>query len=263
MKKQLIGNSLKVIGALIFVLFNISSAQAQEESINVAFPVPVISENEILSGHLVCTLNGEEAFRLCQEEYESSMFGVVSQNPSVYFDTTGLDNAQLVVNSGIAVVRVNAVSGNITAGDLITSSTTPGVGQKAIRNGYVIGMALESFEPANPEDQGNILVAVNIHPAVSLAGFRSNLIDALRSGATSSLLEPLASLRYLLAALVVLLSFILGFIYFGRVARAGVEALGRNPLASRSIQFSIFLNIAMMSVIVLIGLGLAYLILVL
>jgi len=63
--------------------------------------------------------------------------------------------------------------------------------------------------------------------------------------------------------LVTITSFILGFVYFGRVARSGVEAIGRNPLASRIIQFNMLLHIVMSMVIVLIGLAIAYLILIL
>jgi F0F1-type ATP synthase membrane subunit c/vacuolar-type H+-ATPase subunit K len=45
------------------------------------------------------------------------------------------------------------------------------------------------------------------------------------------------------------------------MARASVEAVGRNPLAQRTITITIFFNILIMIVIFLTGLGLAYLIL--
>ena len=58
-------------------------------------------------------------------------------------------------------------------------------------------------------------------------------------------------------------SFVMGFVYFGRVARSGIEAIGRNPLASRIIQFNVILHILISIVIVLVGLAIAYLILIL
>jgi F0F1-type ATP synthase membrane subunit c/vacuolar-type H+-ATPase subunit K len=77
------------------------------------------------------------------------------------------------------------------------------------------------------------------------------------------LLEPIESLRYLLAIAMVLIAFTLGMIYFGRSSRAGIEAIGRNPLAKKVIQLTVFMNIILTVVIVLVGLGIAYLILVL
>lgn len=240
------------------VTFN---AYAQEDSINVAFPVPINSDQPVEGGSVICTSVG--GYKPCDDVYDSSMYGVITDSPPAYFETTDLDNSHYVVSSGITVVRVTAENELISAGDILTSSNLPGIAEKAVRNGYVLGVALEDYQPTDTAEIGKILVAINIHPAVNLAGFRSNLIDALRSGVTSSVLEPLASLRYILAALVVITSFILGFVYFGRVARAGIEALGRNPLASKSIQLSIVLNVILMIVIVLVGLGIGYLILVL
>jgi F0F1-type ATP synthase membrane subunit c/vacuolar-type H+-ATPase subunit K len=61
----------------------------------------------------------------------------------------------------------------------------------------------------------------------------------------------------------VIISFTLGMIYFGRASRTGIEAVGRNPLAKRVIQLTIFLNIVLTIVIVMVGLAIAYLILIL
>jgi F0F1-type ATP synthase membrane subunit c/vacuolar-type H+-ATPase subunit K len=63
--------------------------------------------------------------------------------------------------------------------------------------------------------------------------------------------------------LIVLLSFVLGLVYFGRASRAGIEAIGRNPLAKRAIQMSIVMYVALSIVIILVGLAIAYLILIL
>ena len=61
----------------------------------------------------------------------------------------------------------------------------------------------------------------------------------------------------------ILISFSLGFIYFGRVAKTGIEAMGRNPMAGKMIQLSVLFNIIVTVIIVLIGLAIAYLILIL
>jgi len=122
---------------------------------------------------------------------------------------------------------------------------------------------LEAFNADSPEDTGKILASINVHPSTSLGSAGVNLMAVLQQGLGAPLFEPLASLRYLLAATVIALSFGLGFIYFGRVARAGVEAMGRNPSAGRQIQLSVIFNIIVTIAITLAGLGMAYLILIL
>ncbi len=90
-----------------------------------------------------------------------------------------------------------------------------------------------------------------------------NLLSNFKSAASSPFLSPLTSLRYLLAVVVTATAFGLGFLYFGRIAAHGVEALGRNPLASKIIIAGIVFNAVMTAVIVVGGLFLAYLILIL
>ena len=72
---------------------------------------------------------------------------------------------------------------------------------------------------------------------------------------------PSAIFKYIVAAAVVLGSLVLGFMSFGRTAAKGVEALGRNPAASKIIHLGIIFNVAIVAVIGLIGLTVAFLIL--
>ena len=146
---------------------------------------------------------------------------------------------------------------------MITTSINPGVGKLATRNGFVLGTAMEDYQGQDPNAIGEINVAINIHPAAGISGARGELLTVLREGLSAPLFEPLASLRYILAALILLLAFVLGFAYFGRVSRTGVEAIGRNPLASRVIQTSVVMHVLITIVIILIGFGMAYLILLL
>ena len=92
---------------------------------------------------------------------------------------------------------------------------------------------------------------------------KTNLLDALRSGSLSPLLNPVESLRYILAALIVAATFIIGFSTFGKSSSRTIEALGRNPLAQRSIKTAMVFNMILAFGVMLIGLALAYLILVL
>lgn len=243
---------------VVLAFFLARQGALAQEAAGVAVSLPVASS--VADGSVICS--GVEGFFACDQEYDPSMVGVVADTSAVSLEpATGDEDGRLVVSSGKVRVRV---LGEVGLGDFVTSSTSPGVAQKAIKNGYVLGVALEAFQPTGGgETEGSVVVAVNIHPEAGLSGPRSDLMEALRSGVSAPIFEPLDSLRYFLAAAMIVVSFTLGLIYFGRVTRAGVEAIGRNPLARRSIQFSIFASILLTIVIVFVGFGISYLILVL
>ncbi|KKR11169.1 MAG: hypothetical protein UT39_C0010G0002 [Candidatus Woesebacteria bacterium GW2011_GWA1_39_21] len=249
-----------IVVCFLFFFREPSNVDAQVTSSGIAITVEIAGEN-INEGDLVC--RGDDGFKLCDSEYNTEMFGTVVENPAAAFEEERSDNNYLVSSSGKTVVKVSSQNGNIKKGDLITSSSKPGVGVLAQRNGYVIGTSLENYDSDNPDNVGTVMVALNIHPATGLSAAKSNLITVLREGLSAPIFEPLDSLRYLLASLILLLSFVLGFAYFGRVSRTGIEAIGRNPLASRMIQLSIIMHIAITIVIILVGFGMAYIILIL
>ena len=172
-------------------------------------------------------------------------------------------SARLVMQKGDVLVRVSSQNGNIEVGDLVTTSTVPGVAKKATSNGFILGLALEAYASDDSETTGNILVSINIHPTSSFVGDRANLVANIRQALSAPVIAPLASLRYLLAFIIAILAFALGFLYFGRVVKSGVEAVGRNPLASRVIQITVIINILITLVIVVTGLAIALLILIL
>lgn len=249
-----------IIFTFLLVIQSRNVVNAQPSSSGLAITIPVNKTEDISEGNIICSY--EDGFEICSTAYEPQMYGVVSDNAAIAIEAESDESTRLVVNDGTALVTVSSINGNISKGSLVTTSEKPGIGQLADNSGYVVGVALDDYESGNPDETGLILVAINIHPA-TVAGPRSNLLEVLRKGVSAPLFEPLASLRYVLAALIILFSFILGFIYFGRVAKAGIEAIGRNPLATRVIQISVILHIVITIVIILSGLGMAYLILIL
>lgn len=232
-------------------------AHAQElTEVAISFP---ISGGDATNGTLICTDN--QNYVLCDKEYSNSIYGVVNDAASLSIVNDD-PNSRLVVTSGIASVRVTAKNGSISTGDLITSSTTAGVGQKATQNGYVLGAALNDFSSNDPNAEGQVDVTLNIRATNEVTNDAgSDLLSTLRQGLTSAFLTPLAALRYISAAVIVLTAFALSFVYFARIAKAGVEAIGRNPLSSRTIQAGVVLHILLSIVIIAAGLGIAYLIL--
>ena len=257
-------NSIKLFKSVVIVLVLLLAftgiAKAQIGSLGVAQPVELNIE-DAQNGDILCTQQG--GFILCDREYDPSIYGVITDNPAIAFESVDIPNSRLVMRTGDAIVRVTSRNGNIEIGDLITTSDVPGVGMKAALNGFALGMALEAYSSDDTEAIGDVLVSINIHPVSSFAGDRSNLVANIRQALSAPVISPLASLRYLLAFLIAIMSFALGFLYFGRVVRTGVEAVGRNPLASRTIQIAVIINILITIVIVFTGLGVAFLILIL
>ena len=243
---------------LFFIFKSVSFAQITSSGIAVSAPVV---DSEAQDGDIICTYPQGNA--RCNLDYDTSIFGVISDNPAASIEDRDIENGKFVITSGVTKVRVSNANGDIKAGNFVTSSENAGVAMLAIRNGYVIGTALEDYSPQNSSDVGQIVVSISVHPAASLTGPQSNLLQFIRQGLTVPIFEPLESFRYILAIIIVLLSFALGMIYFGRVAKAGVEAVGRNPLAHKVIQFNVIMNIILTIVIILVGLGIAYLILIL
>lgn len=253
---------LSIIFLVLFigVFWQATESFAQVKSSGLAIPTP-LEDEDVPDGSIICSqLDG---YRLCGVEYSPTVYGVVADDAALSFEVTGEENVRGLITSGNVKVRVTSVNGNIAEGNLITSSEIPGVAQLADQNGYVLGTALEAYESTNTEAIGEILVSINIHPALEVTGPGVNLLQTIRQALAVPVLAPLASLRYLLAFAIAIIAFTIGFIYFGRVIRTGVEAMGRNPLAARSIQFSVIFNILITIAIIFSGLAVAYLILIL
>lgn len=204
-----------------------------------------------------------EQFTLTKEPFDTDIFGVVVENSSLSLVDITDATSKLIMQAGEAQILVSNSNGEIKKGDYVTSSSVSGVGQKADKTGFVIGKALEDYISTDPNVPGLIWCTVEVKMAYVNNNVQTNLLAAIRSGALSPLLNPVESLRYMLAALIVAATFIIGFSTFGRSSGRSIEALGRNPLAQGSIRTAMIFNMILSFGVMLIGLALAYLILVL
>ena len=249
-----------IISLLILGSVNFSQQSIAQEitSSGTGLSLSIVGD-DALDGQIVAS--SPEGYVITGIPYDSNLYGVVTDTPAISMEDIDDPTTRLVTRTGTTYVLVSNANGEIKKNDFITSSRTPGVGQRADRNGMILGIAQENFNSSGSNDAGKILVAINPHYNASFLDSRLNLLELLRTAADPSTLTPLTSLRYLMAAGIVLISFGFGFIYFGRVAGNGVEALGRNPLASRTIQLSLLFNLGLMIAIMLIGLTIGYFIL--
>lgn len=237
------------------------SAYADEEiSAGTALSIP-IGDNNAKDGSIIAST--PKGYVLTGIPYDSNIYGVLTESPALFLQNADESSSKPVMSSGKIYVLVSSANGNIAKNDFITSSAIPGVGQKATRNGMILGTALENYSNSDQKATKLILAAVSPHFNASFIDNKTNLLEVLRNASNPTSLTELTSLRYLIAAGIVLLAFAIGFIYFGRVAARGIEAMGRNPLAGRAIQLNLVFNLLLMIVVIIAGLGIGYMILIL
>ena len=243
----------------IFLVLVVLPVRAQESSLGAA--TAIVPNDKVKDGDIITST--KEGYKLARQAYDPLLFGVISMNPAVYLDDQSLKGAVPVVTLGRVYVRVSTANGPISKGDFITSSSMPGIGQKVTDNGYVLGTSEEEYTEKDPNKIGKVLVILNPHFAQVSTNLTKNVFSAFRLGLSAAFLTPIGALRYVVAGFVALLSFYLGFRYFGNASRSGVEAIGRNPLASKIILLSVVMNVTITLSIMFFGVALAYLILVL
>lgn len=193
--------------------------------------------------------------------YDGQVLGIVSRDAAIVLNSTGSANGVPVISNGQVYVLVSAQAGTIKKGDLLTTSTIPGVAVKAVKSGYVLGNAMEDYVNTNAKQTGKIAVELDLHYFNSKSPLPGTLTDIFKIALLPTKDSPQAIYKYIVAAAVVLSSFVLTFMTFGRTAAKGVEALGRNPAASRIIHLGIIFNIGICVAITLVGLTVAFLIL--
>jgi F0F1-type ATP synthase membrane subunit c/vacuolar-type H+-ATPase subunit K len=256
-------NALVTCLLLNFLGFLFVCNVARAASYGVSMLVPL--DNGVgKDGDVVTYKDGK--YSLSSTAYDGGLFGVISSKAVLSIVDTELSmdpTAKLVVSAGDVPVSVSTMGGDIKKGDYVTSSSVAGVAQKATKGGYVLGWAMEDYTASSTSEIGTIYVSVNIRSTYEDANVRVNLVEALRSGSLAPFTTPIASLRYILAALIIGASFVIGFSSFGKMSGSSIEALGRNPLAKKAVRSVVIFNFFMTFIIMLVGLILAYLILVL
>src|SRR3989344_1862810 len=243
-----------LVGILVVVTF-LSAPLVLGQQIQETIPsdfkgtigTPVLIEGtNIKTGDIISLI--DRRYVLSSESYDPAVAGVVANSPTLVVGNIPNEQSYVIVSSGVVLVRVSTLAGPILAGDYITTSLIPGIGTKAEQFGIIIGTALEDYTNSDPEDIRSIAVNLDI----GAYGLLTNLVS-----------NPRVAFRYVLAFVVAAASVIAGFVYFGKVAQTGVESLGRNPLAARLIYISVLFHLLLTVGIMLLGVLIAYIIIVL
>ncbi len=237
---------------LFFGFFILAQFVFAESVPTIASYYPVVDRDAQEGDILAKTAQG---LMKAKKPADPNLFGVVVEKAVIALNRPTPDSL-LVATQGTVLVKVSDRAGKIQKGDFITSSEIPGVGEKLNQSGMALGRAMENFE----NGEGKILVNLDIkYVNLPGTGGKPTLREILRlvgEGMQKPENFPVV-LKYLFALLLAIGSFFFGFTFSIRTMQKGVEAIGRNPLAKRSIQTAIFLNLVGVVILTLAGLGLA------
>jgi len=260
-KSALLLRVFTLLFLISLALFNFAfTVNAQDASFGIANYFP-IKDKGVKGGSIVSF--SSTGYFLSKTPYDAMMVGVVTDTPAISLQVEGVSGTYPVLSKGEAYVNVSGEGGAIKKGDPITSSSSPGVGMKADRSGYIIGSALEDFSSQNAKEVKEIAVSLNMRyfSSQKTSTSKAGIFDIFNLSAMATYEQPTVVLKYFIAGILVVFSCVLGFVSFGRIANTGIEALGRNPLAGRMIQIGIFFNVLITIAIILTGFVIAYFVL--
>jgi hypothetical protein len=132
--------------------------------------------------------------------YDQKLMGIVSTTPHTVMGAETPTSVQIAL-SGRVPVKISSENGGIMAGDYVTSSSTPGVAMKATHAGYVVGKALEDWNPGSGKTTVMVLVNVSYVDPGNQTATGSALLQNLSLDASGNLLLPSADPSAEVAAL--------------------------------------------------------------
>jgi hypothetical protein len=119
--------------------------------------------------------------------YDKNAFGIISTKPGLLLGDGVSNSTNASVNvalSGRVPVTVSTENGAIVPGDLLTSSSIPGVAMRATKAGQVIGQAMESY---NGTSTGSIIafIKTSYYNGTDATDFLSRDVNATTTASTT------------------------------------------------------------------------------
>ena len=234
----------------------VSQVQAQDvSSVGIATYLQIngtVEDGDIIS-------STKDGYAKSNGQYDPRITGVVATKPAIALKVDNRPEGIPVVSVGTAFVKTSGINGDIKKGDFITASNTPGVGMKSVRSGYVIGEALKDVSFSSTSEIKKIPITLNLHFLQVGSRVNTSLFQIFQLSEIAAYEEPLKVFKYVISAIVLIISFGFGFLIFSRAIKTGIEAIGRNPLAGRMIQLSILFNVVLVIIIIMTGIGVVWL----
>lgn len=240
---------LGVIGLLVA-----GTVQAQTGmSVPVATTVQ-LTDGVVENGLAVVYDRETDTYSLATITNDERIYGVTAERPVLVFSTS--DDALPVVTNGVTTVRVSGATGPIARGDLLMTSSEPGVAVLAgLEDENVFAVALETWMASS---SGVILAEVGVEQA------RARQLSRQEAVLTAGMERRPISLARGLIAVVIAIGGLMFVLYsFRSVIKAGVVSIGRNPRARTAIMTLAIGNILFALVLCLLALFVAVAVLIL
>lgn len=139
----------------------------EDSRADIAERFPIDKDDKTPQAGELVYISKNGTFKRTNEAYQSTLAGVVSTEPALTL-AADMSSSIKVALTGSAPLKTSLLGGEISPGDLLTSSSIPGVAKKATSSGRVIGFALESLSRDDFKDCQNkcirkIKVFINPH----------------------------------------------------------------------------------------------------
>jgi hypothetical protein len=228
------------IYSLLFVGFPLFSCAENISYAATYFPTDTylpVADSTAKEGSIISF--SQSSYFLSKTPYDQAIVGVITNSPAISQDITGPIPSYPILTTGQGFILVSTINGPIKKGDLLTSSTIPGVAMKATKTGYTIGGAIDDYTEKNSQKIGKIPVNLQIHYFTENDKLPTVLSDAVDNSKEITLTT---FLKYFIAAGITISALVFVFIFITKTANKSIEALGRNPLSKMSIHASMMLN---------------------
>lgn len=229
--------------SLFFILFSIETAFAQNFDFGFATYVP-IKDPDVQDGSVV--IAALDGMYLSRYPYDDTLAGVVSLKSAIVLGIKKEGTYPLNTKGNINV-RVSTTNGPIKKGDLVTSSTIPGVAMLATKSGMVLGTAVEDFTIENPEEVGTVPVYLNI---------KFNEVGAKNK--EFAVEKDVATWRLVSGGVLAVVVSVLCFYIFGKYSTKMIDGMARNPMAAKGIRRNMFIQGLILFIFVATGYAVAY-----
>lgn len=267
---------------MIFLPFGVATAAGSNETVSQSVVESFGADSVLQKGMLVKLKDGDSSKVVALKQTDAAeMQGVViaASDTAVTLSASESKTSQVyVAASGRYPVLVSTQNGAIKPGDYLTLSSLDGVAMKADENqAIVIGKASSDFNGiVNVESTASLIggdgkktevaigrvtanIAISHNPFQKQGG--SSLPGVFRRVSVGIANKPVSIERVYLGLAVLLVSaFIAGSLLYSGV-RATVVAIGRNPLAKRSIMRAMLQAVLTSLIVFIIGLFAVYLVL--
>lgn len=276
-RKRLLEYSFIIVGLSLFVGF-MSHAFAQDVAQG------YLSDTTIQQGIVVQQKPGDPSrVQPLSQKNEGEMLGVViAPNDAPVALSSGDDKQQIYVATyGQYNVLVSSQNGPIVAGDTVAISALDGVGMKSDNSrASILGKALEAFDgKSNVQSTarlrnslggtqtvglGRILVDVNVahNPAYTPPVATPDGVPTFLAEAAQIVTDkPVGALRIYSSLAILTVSIIITGVLLYSGVRTSMIAIGRNPLAKKSILRNLLQIVLLGMIILTIGLIAVYLLL--